>query len=261
MSYDDETSFIIDPPARGMRSSTDAWAAMAAMLREAGIDAKVRRIQLGDGLSRIELDIVHTPGQPCFCDACTARNAERREQMARLHELARRRMEAEAAFMESAPPMILGPTTDVRPWPDTDPSAPRRRAAREARRRHAERHPALCTVPASVLVFMSVALFVLFLFVVAWLVMHPWVPFTAVVAAGAYGTARSVRRRQVRRVKARQEARAAERARVLKLIESGRETAVREGMWWPEADGSISIGGVRVDCLDLSEVTGDDRPA
>jgi uncharacterized membrane protein YbaN (DUF454 family) len=36
-------------------------------------------------------------------------------------------------------------------------------------------------------------------------------------------------------------------------IQRGRETAIREGLWWPEADGSISIGGVRVDKMYFTE--------
>lgn len=36
---------------------------------------------------------------------------------------------------------------------------------------------------------------------------------------------------------------AAERAKVRKQIDAGHRVAAREGLWWPEADGSISIGG------------------
>jgi Flp pilus assembly protein TadB len=46
--------------------------------------------------------------------------------------------------------------------------------------------------------------------------------------------------------------RTAEQTKTRKQIEAGRSLAVKEGLWWPEADGSISIGGkpIQVDEAD-----------
>jgi hypothetical protein len=73
------------------------------------------------------------------------------------------------------------------------------------------------------------------LFEVVWYAFVVFGSVSSVVLLTVLGGRAAARRAVARR--------GAQRRRIRAELRSAHEVAVREGLWWPEADGSISIGG------------------